>query len=70
MSRLAGLDRGGYRDWLADEDFSGVVHVAGDADEEPLTIALGLADRAADKRADPLRASCERAHRRHDQSTF
>ncbi len=47
MSRLARLDVAAYRDWLSDEDFSGVVHVAGDDDEEPLTIALGLADRAA-----------------------
>jgi CubicO group peptidase (beta-lactamase class C family) len=47
MSRLAGLDVAGYRAWLTDEGFSGVVHVVGDDDEEPLTIALGLADRAA-----------------------
>jgi CubicO group peptidase (beta-lactamase class C family) len=47
MSRLAGLDREAYRRWLVDEDFHGVVHVAGDDDEEPLTITLGLADRAA-----------------------
>ncbi len=47
VSRLAGLDRDAYRQWLVDEDFSGVVHVAGDDDEEPLTIALGLANRAA-----------------------
>jgi CubicO group peptidase (beta-lactamase class C family) len=47
MSRLARIDRPAYRDWLAGEGFSGVVHVAGDDDEEPLVIALGLADRAA-----------------------
>jgi CubicO group peptidase (beta-lactamase class C family) len=47
MSRLAGLDREAYRQWLTDEDFHGVVHVAGDDDEEPQTIALGLADRVA-----------------------
>jgi CubicO group peptidase (beta-lactamase class C family) len=47
MSRLARLDREAYRRWLEDEGFSGVVHVAGDDDEEPLTLALGLANRAA-----------------------
>jgi CubicO group peptidase (beta-lactamase class C family) len=47
MSRLARIDRASLRDWLAADGFSGVVHVAGDDDEEPLTIALGLADRAA-----------------------
>ena len=47
MSRLAGLDGGGYREWLETEGFSGVIHVAGDDDEEPLTIAMGLANRAA-----------------------
>ena len=47
MSRLARLDVDAYRAWLADEDFSGVVHLVGDDDEEPVTIALGLADRAA-----------------------
>jgi CubicO group peptidase (beta-lactamase class C family) len=47
MSRLARLDVAAYRGWLADEGFSGVVHVVGDDDEEPLTIALGLANRAA-----------------------
>lgn len=47
MSRLGRLDVAGYRDWLRDQDFSGVVHIAGDDDEEPVTIAMGLADRAA-----------------------
>lgn len=47
MSRLSGLDIEAYRDWLRDADFSGVVQVVGDDDEEPLTIALGLADRVA-----------------------
>ena len=47
MSRLAGLDRDAYRSWLEEADFSGVVHVVGDDDEEPLSIALGLADRMA-----------------------
>ena len=47
MSRLAGLDRSACRQWLADAEFHGVVHLVGDDDEEPLTIALGLADRAA-----------------------
>ena len=45
-------------------------HLRGGRREGPhRALALGLADRAADKRADPLRAGCERAHRRHDQST-
>lgn len=47
MSRLARLDVDAYRTWLEAESFSGVVHVAGDDDEEPVTIALGLADRVA-----------------------
>ncbi|MEA2549003.1 MAG: hypothetical protein QOE42_1601 [Chloroflexota bacterium] len=47
MSRLARLDVPAFQAWLADQEFSGVVHVAGDDDEEPLTIALGLADRVA-----------------------
>jgi len=47
MSRLAGVDAAAYRAWLADEGFNGVVHVVGDDDEEPVTIATGLADRAA-----------------------
>ncbi len=47
MSRLTRLDREAYRDWLEAAEFSGVVHVAGDDDEEPLTIAMGLANRAA-----------------------
>ena len=47
MSRLARLDVAAFRAWLANQEFSGVVHVAGDDDEEPLTIALGLADRAS-----------------------
>jgi CubicO group peptidase (beta-lactamase class C family) len=47
MSRLAGLDAAAYRAWLSDEGFNGVVHVVGDDDEEPVTIAMGLADRAA-----------------------
>lgn len=47
MSRLARLDRPGFRAWLETEGFSGVLHAVGDSDEEPLTIALGLANRAA-----------------------
>ena len=47
MSRLARLDAAAFRAWLANEGFNGVVHVVGDDDEEPLTIAMGLADRAA-----------------------
>ena len=47
MSRLGRLDVAGYQAWLAEAEFHGVVHVAGDDDEEPLTIAMGLADRAA-----------------------
>ncbi len=47
MSRLARLDRGRYRTWLEAEEFSGVVLVVGDDDEERLAIATGLADRAA-----------------------
>lgn len=46
MSRLARLDDA-FRAWLVEQSFSGVVHVVGDDDEEPLTIALGLADRVA-----------------------
>ena len=47
MSRLARLDVARYRAWLAEGGFSGIVHVAGDDDEEPLTIAMGMADRIA-----------------------
>jgi CubicO group peptidase (beta-lactamase class C family) len=47
MSRLARLDGDAYRTWLADEGFSGIVHVVGDDDEPPLTITLGLSDRVA-----------------------
>jgi CubicO group peptidase (beta-lactamase class C family) len=47
MSRLARLDVAAYRDWLREQDFSGVVHLVGDDDDEPITIAMGLADRAA-----------------------
>ncbi|MDQ3127984.1 MAG: beta-lactamase family protein [Chloroflexota bacterium] len=47
MSRLSRLDIDAYRAWLVEESFSGIVHVAGDDDEEPLTIAMGLANRAA-----------------------
>ncbi len=47
MSRFGGLDRDALRVWLTDSDFSGVVHLVGDDDEEPLTIAMGLANRAA-----------------------
>ena len=47
MSRLVRLDVAAYRAWLADENFSGIVQLAGDDDEEPLTLAMGLADRAA-----------------------
>ena len=45
-------------------------HLRGGRREGPhRALALGLADRAADKRAGPLRSGCERAYRRHDQST-
>ena len=47
MSRLGRLDVAGYRDWLRDIDFSGVVHIVGDDDEQALTIAMGFADRVA-----------------------
>jgi D-alanyl-D-alanine carboxypeptidase len=47
MSRLGRLDVAGYGDWLRETSFSGVVHIAGDDDEAPLTLTLGLADRAA-----------------------
>ncbi len=47
MSRLAALDGDALREWLVETEFSGIVHIAGDPDEPPLTIALGLADRAA-----------------------
>lgn len=47
MSRLSRLDIDAYRAWLEAESFSGVVHVVGDDDEAPVTIALGLADRVA-----------------------
>jgi CubicO group peptidase (beta-lactamase class C family) len=47
MSRLGRLDTAAFRDWLAESDFQGVVLVQGDDDEEPLAIAMGLADRAA-----------------------
>ena len=51
-----------------DEDFSGVVHLAGDDDEEPVTIAMGLAEpgrRVAEPPGDPLRNRLddEDAHR-------
>jgi CubicO group peptidase (beta-lactamase class C family) len=47
MSRLGRLDPDGLRAELESAAFSGVVHVVGDDGEPPLTIALGLADRAA-----------------------
>jgi CubicO group peptidase (beta-lactamase class C family) len=47
MSRLALLDRDAYRRSLEAQGFSGVVRVVGDDDEEPLAIAMGLADRVA-----------------------
>ena len=47
MSRLGRLDVAAFRDSLWDDDFSGVVHVAGDDDEEPLTITHYMADREA-----------------------
>ncbi|HEY7133129.1 MAG TPA: serine hydrolase domain-containing protein [Candidatus Limnocylindrales bacterium] len=46
MSRLAGLSRAAVEAVLDERDFSGVVHVVGDADEVPLTLKRGLADRA------------------------
>lgn len=47
MSRLGRLDTGALRTELEAAAFSGVVHLAGDDGEAPLTIALGLADRAS-----------------------
>ena len=47
MSRLGRLDAAAFRDWLTESEFHGVVLVQGDDDEEPLAIAMGLADRAA-----------------------
>lgn len=47
MSRLGRLDAATFRDWLSESDFHGVVLVKVDEDEEPLSIAMGLADRAA-----------------------
>lgn len=47
VSRLARLDRAAFRSWLEAEAFSGVIRVVGADDEEPLEIALGLADRVA-----------------------
>ena len=47
MSRLVGLDRGAVEAILDEVDFAGVVHVVGEDDEAPLTIARGLADRAS-----------------------
>jgi CubicO group peptidase (beta-lactamase class C family) len=47
LSRLPGLDRGALEAELEAADFSGVVHLVGDDDERPITIARGLADRAA-----------------------
>lgn len=46
MSRVAAIDGDALRRWLEDRDFSGIVHVVGEDDEDPLTIALGLSDRA------------------------
>jgi D-alanyl-D-alanine carboxypeptidase len=46
VTRLARIDRGRLRQELEAGDFSGLVHIAGD-DEPPLTIELGMADRAA-----------------------
>jgi len=46
LSRLPGLDRAALAAALDEVDFAGVVHVAGDDDEPPLTIARGLADRS------------------------
>lgn len=47
MARRARPALDGLRAWLAETSFSGVVHVAGDDAEEPVQIAMGLADRAA-----------------------
>jgi CubicO group peptidase (beta-lactamase class C family) len=47
MIRVAGVDGDALRRWLEDADFSGIVHVVGDDEEAPLTIARGLSDRAA-----------------------
>jgi CubicO group peptidase (beta-lactamase class C family) len=46
MSRVAAIDGDALRRWLEATDFSGIVHVVGDDGEGPLTIALGLSDRA------------------------
>ncbi len=46
MSRLSALDPAALEATLDEAAFSGVVHVAGDDDEAPLTICRGLADRA------------------------
>ncbi|HEY7969911.1 MAG TPA: serine hydrolase domain-containing protein [Candidatus Limnocylindrales bacterium] len=46
MSRLPGLARADIEAVLDEVDFSGVVHVAGDEGEAPLTIERGLADRS------------------------
>jgi D-alanyl-D-alanine carboxypeptidase len=47
MSRVAAVDGDALGRWLDDADFSGIVHVVGDDEEAPLTIARGLSDRAA-----------------------
>jgi CubicO group peptidase (beta-lactamase class C family) len=53
MSRLGRLDVTAFRDSLWDEDFSGVVHIVGDDEEPPVTITLGVADRAASALIEP-----------------
>ncbi len=47
MTRIGAIDVDRLRDELAAQDFSGVVHVVGEDGERPITIARGLADRAA-----------------------
>jgi CubicO group peptidase (beta-lactamase class C family) len=47
VSRLRGLDPAAVETVLDEVDFAGVVHVAGDDGEAPLTIERGLANRAA-----------------------
>ena len=47
MTRIGGIDAAALRDELVAADFSGVVQLTGNETELPITIALGLADRAA-----------------------
>ncbi len=47
MSRIGAIDVDRLLDRLTTDEFSGVIHVAGDEGEPPILIVLGLADRAA-----------------------